>query len=241
MSAEVYNKKQLDAGTITTQMVTALGRLWQEEHGLEVDGYIGPQTQASILSAIAPSELTPGTTWTPWDGPLARQPKNRAEVYEIFGNPGVGHVDSRWQRENIVELHGRNRLPGVPEKWYVKLHKDVEPYAREGLRRAEISSAYQIQRFGGFVFRHIRHNSANPLSMHAFGIAFDVDPGINYAKQFKRGAAPTPWGEEWFKLWPDGVDEAFVEALESCGWTWGGRWQTYVDPMHFEFTGDASV
>jgi len=241
MSAESYNQKQMDTGKLTWEMITEVTKLWQLTHGLAADGYFGPNTQQSVTAAMTPPPYAPSTEWEPWDGPLARQPKNRTQVYEMFGNPGSGTVNPAWQAANIIELHDLNKLPGVPSKWYVKLHKDIEPYAREGLRRAQISSKYEIVRFGGFVFRHVQYNSKNPLSYHSWGIAFDVDADRNYAKTFAAGTKPVPWSPEWMKIWPSGVDQAFVHALASCGFTWGGSWSTFVDPMHFEWTGSRPV
>jgi hypothetical protein len=238
--AESYNEKKLADGTLTWEMITELGRFWQQGHGLEVDGFIGAQTAATIVPVVTPPVFSPGRLWEPWDGPLSKQPRSRSEIYEMFGNPGTTAPSASWERANLVELHGSTRLPGVSEKWYVKLHKLVEPYAREGLRRAQISSQYTIERFGGYVFRHTRHDPAQPLSYHSWGIAFDVDPGRNYAKPYARGKAPKPWSPEWMALWPDGVDKAFVEALASCGWTWGGAWD-FCDPMHWEWAGRVGV
>ena len=42
-------------------------------------------------------------------------------------------------------------------------------------------------------------------------------------------------------LWPDGLPRAFVEAFESVGFSWGGRWKGYCDPMHFSFSGASDV
>lgn len=164
---------------------------------------------------------------------------NRSEVYLTFGNP----KDPSWESENIVELHGSNSLPGVPKKWYVKVNKKIEPHIREALERAQTTSKYKIDRFGGYVLRHIRHDPSRPLSLHSWGIAFDVDPKRNHPKTFARGKAPRPWSTAWMKIWPNGVDVNFVEAFEDCGFRWGGDWGKpieqvrYVDPMHFEWIG----
>ena len=156
----------------------------------------------------------------------------------MFGNPGVGSVDWRWRRKNIVVVRD---LPGVPRKWYVKLHRLAEPYFREGLRRALVAG-YEVDRFGGFVFRHIRNDSARPLSLHALGIAADVNSQDNYSRTFRRGTTPEAWKAEWNDAWPRGVPRAFVEAMQSVGFVWGSDWDedgvtadhSYIDPMHFE-------
>jgi hypothetical protein len=182
--------------------------------------------------------------WKPFSGPLDRLPRNRKEVYEIFGNPGSGTVDKKWKKENIRTYRD---LPGIPRKWYFQFHKLAEPNLREGLRRAQIAAPdYVITRAGGFVFRHIRHDSSRPLSKHSWGIAIDNNPKQNSAKYFRpRGTAPEMWGEEWLKIWPEGVTQAWVEAMQSAGFVWGGNWDgdetstdhTFIDNMHCEICG----
>ncbi len=56
-----YNAKQLEAGKLTADHITALVRHWQETHGLTADGMAGPATLASILGTfvvpVRPGEL----------------------------------------------------------------------------------------------------------------------------------------------------------------------------------------
>lgn len=246
MSANQYNVGKL--GSLTAAELTALTESWQTCEGLEVDGKYGPKTRESVLAAAAHSKsgvftsapaIISSREWKPFDGPLDKLPRNRREVYAIFGNPGVGKVARKWKRDNIVTVRD---FPGVPRKWHVSVHRLAEPYMREGLRRAHLVSPYVIERFGCFVFRHIRHDSANPLSMHSWGIAFDVDARRNFSQTYKRGEGPVAWSEEYMRVWPNGVDRAFVEALQSVGFAWGSDWDedgmstdhTYYDPMHFE-------
>ena len=239
--AVAFNQKEYDAKRLTMEMVTQLGLHWQETHApLKPDAWIGNATQSSITVALTPPPFVAGDVWKPWDGPLTKQPKTRSEVYDMFGNPGQGTASPAWERANIVELHGNTHVDGIPEVFYFKIHRLVEPYLREGFRRAGISSKYTVRRAGGYVFRHIRGDTKRPLSLHAFGIAFDVDADVNYAKYLDHENLPVPWSPQWMAIWPKGVDKAFVDAMASCGWSWGGAWKLkdgFVDPMHFEWTG----
>lgn len=163
----------------------------------------------------------------PFDGPLRRIPQTRTEVYRVFGDPGVGKPDPKWERKWMVVA--RN-LPGDHK---VYCHRLVEPYLREALRRCG-TEAMAIDKIGCWNFRHQRHDPARPLSYHAWGIAADIDPADNSARQYAPGLAPEPFSEGWHSVWPYGVSERIVLAFESVGWRWGGRWKGFVDPMHFE-------
>jgi hypothetical protein len=233
--AVAYNAKQMASGAFTPDMIVALVAAWQNGHDMAADGCCGPATQAAIETLMIDNSQPPPPKWPPFDGPLARFPKTRREVYDMFGDPGSSAVDGVWEKASIVTV--RN-MPGVPAKWYFEIHKLAEPYAREGLRRAQLAAAlYKIARAASFVFRHQRHDPKMPLSYHSWGIAIDIDSDLNYSKTFGAGKTPEPWGPEWMKLWPKGLPKAFVEAMESVGWKWGGRWKGYVDPMHFELVG----
>lgn len=184
--------------------------------------------------------MTLAEAWPPFDGPLERIPRHRADVYAMFGDPGKGEPDPAWERANIITVRD---LPGVPPVWHFQTHRKVEPYIREALRRAAIAAPeYRIERAASRVFRHIRHDPKAPLSMHSWGIAFDVDAKHNGGKSFDKGKKPSPWSTGWLKAWPQGLPQAFVEAVESVGFWWGGRWSAaYVDPMHFEFKGPSAA
>jgi len=256
MSADAYNARELAAGRINAGHLTAMARCAQRELGLTTDGMVGEKTRAALMGAraeevtpISPPASEPSDQRTEafgeFDGPLVKIPRGRSEVLAAFGDPGTkASPNRRWARENIITVRD---LPGVPRKWFFQVHKLAEPYMREGLRRASELSKYEIDRAGCWVLRHIQHNPGKPLSLHSWGIAVDFDAGRNRARTFKRGQGPRPWSDEWNELWPKGVDQAFVEGMESVGFTWGGVWGhsggdfagranacSYFDPMHFE-------
>jgi hypothetical protein len=173
-----------------------------------------------------------------WE-PSIEIPKNRIEAYKIFGNPGsLGVIDKKWERENMIVARD---LPGPIKKLYV--HRLAEPFLRESLARAvSIGAEKYITRLGCFNFRSQRHDASRPLSYHAFGIAIDINPSENsgwyrdpeFSPRRKRGPIPAPFDRQWCEYWPSGIPENLVECFESVGWRWGGRWKTYVDPMHFQ-------
>ena len=72
---------------------------------------------------------------------------------------------------------------------------------------------------GGFNWRTVAGTELQ--SAHSFGVAVDLNP--------KLGAY---W--RWQKEWKNQVPDAIVDAFESEGFAWGGRW-FHFDTMHFEY------
>lgn len=109
----------------------------------------------------------------------------------------------------------------------------LSPAAAQAMNRASANLAplaaqeQGLKKFlkmdGGFTWRRIA--GENRLSPHAFGIAFDISPGI-----------ATYW--RWSKLRPHPMQKSYpaaiVEAFENEGFIWGGKWHEY-DLMHFEY------
>ena len=168
-----------------------------------------------------------------------------AQALELYGNPGTGdEPDPAWVREHIVTFQGMKALPGIPSRFYLAVHKDIADPLRKALEAARKAAPwYTIQRAGCFVFLRVRwdtlaqaeheHRPLRPLSLHAWGIAIDLDPAQNSAHDFGDHPPPRPWSSTWVKLWPDGLPMQFVEAMEAAGFDWGGRW-SLCDPMHFQ-------
>ena len=222
-AADRYNAEPL--GQLSVSEFSQLTAQWQRANGLSVDGKYGPLTEGSVKGSMA------GAPSQSWDGgPLKAIPRNRREVYQVYGNPGTSKVDRAWKRENIVHAVG---LPGTWAGNGRYCHQLAEPYFREALRRCEkIGVVTYITRIGGFVFRHQRHDPSRPLSYHSWGIAFDINASDNSPRTL--AGDPEPWSAEWMRLWPDGVPRGLVESFESVGFSWGGRWRRWADPMHFE-------
>lgn len=112
-------------------------------------------------------------------------------------------------------------------------HLHLSPAPAQAMNRADAllapQAAYEprlktlLKMDGGFAWRRIA--GENRLSPHAFGIAFDISPGI-----------ATYW--RWSKLRPHPLQKSYpasiVAAFENEGFIWGGKWHEY-DLMHFEY------
>lgn len=190
------------------------------------------------------------TEWQRFDGPLGvtlhddsmglyetiNVPCGWPETLKVYGDPKVTYgaggkviVDRTWERENL--MLAKNLGFGV-SKLYV--HRKMEPYLREGFRRAAVSLkadniAWEPEKVGCFSPRHQRYNRNRPLSDHTLAIAIDVDPALNAPKTTNA----KPFSTEWYQIWPQGVPRQFVHAMKSVGFDWGGYWTGWKDPMHF--------
>lgn len=163
-----------------------------------------------------------------------------AQLIARYGDPGVKLVlpSPTWEKASIVTARDAGGdvkgMPGVPAQFYFRVHRLVEPAMRAAFAAAKAACpTYKIGRAACYVYRHQRHDSKRPLSTHSWGVAVDVDPDQNSAKTFAK-ASPAPWSPEWMAAWPKGLPRAFVEAFEANGFDWGGRWGSFVDPMHFQ-------
>jgi hypothetical protein len=241
--AAAYIKSQIASGALDHKDIARLVERAQLAMGLDADGLPGPITLARLDGFFIEADLTPPPMEMPvaFDGPLERIPRNTPDLIAMLGNPAKpdGSENPAWRDANIVTAHD---LPGVPPKWHFMAHRKIMPYIREGFRRAGIAAPeYVIERAAAYVFRHMRHDPNLPLSKHSWGAALDIDPALNGAATFKVGQEPVPFSPAWRVRWPQGLPQAFVEAFESVGFAWGGRWKGFVDPMHFEFVGKSTA
>lgn len=118
--------------------------------------------------------------------------------------------DPAWVEANIAS--GEVALLGT-----VTCHRLVFPQLHAAMTEiAEAGLSDEIGDYGGcYVPRFIDRDPNKPLSMHAFGLAFDINVSTN-----QLGTR----GDQHPQV---------VEILERWGFAWGGRWAR-PDPMHFE-------
>lgn len=132
--------------------------------------------------------------------------------YVSFGD-GMIQIDSTWVRRNIVKAS----VPVLGGE--VVCHRLLIPQLRGALQEiADRGLAHLIDRsqYGGcWVPRHVLFNPGRGLSMHAWGLAVDINVSTN-----GYGAKPQ-------------MDPRIVEVFDRWGFVWGGRWST-PDGMHFE-------
>ncbi len=135
--------------------------------------------------------------------------------YEEMPNGWIEIFDASWESKYFqkVEIEGLYRP--------VYCNKLIIPALKTAMhaivRNATFLHEYEyIEVFQCFAPRHIRNNPHLPLSLHTFGIAFDINPEENKVKSLKPSI-------------PMGI----VDIFESVGFEWGGRWKL-KDYMHFQ-------
>ena len=141
------------------------------------------------------------------------------ETKARFGEFAVGlpygsdwiRIEPRWLDRNIVTR-------SVPILGAVTCNRRLFAPLRRALRRLErrgLSSVVDRADYAG-CFAPRRIPGSGSLSLHAWGLAIDIN------------AAANP------RLGDSRQDRRLVRAMEDAGFTWGGRWPTVPDPMHFE-------
>jgi hypothetical protein len=141
------------------------------------------------------------------------------ETKARFGEFAVGlpygsdwiRIDPRWVGRNIV-TRSVPLLGSVTcnRRIFKPLHRALRSLERRGLSRVVDRSGYA----GCFAPRRIPGSGS--LSLHAWGLAIDINASANP------------------RLGKSRQDRRLVQAMEDAGFTWGGRWPTVPDPMHFE-------
>ena len=132
-----------------------------------------------------------------------------------FDDRGEGRIepDPDWVEEHIVTAD----VPLLDGQ--VRCHELLVPQLEGALGELEerdLGHLIDPGQYGGcWVPRHIMHEPDRALSLHAWGLAVDLNVSTNR------------YGDE-----PQ-MDERVVEVFERWGFAWGGHWRT-PDGMHFE-------
>ena len=123
---------------------------------------------------------------------------------------GTIQPDARWVAANIV-------YATVPVLGTVRCHRLIVPQLRAALREVQAAGlAGTVRSFDGcYVPRFIERNPDRAVSLHTWGIAFDLNAQSNM---------PGAQGD---------MDMRVVNIMKKWGFRWGGDW-SYPDPMHFE-------
>jgi hypothetical protein len=163
----------------------------------------------------AATRLLPG-------GPGDIGPARPAGLKVRFGEPAVGlPYGNDWVRLSPAFVHRYIVSRRVPILGTVSCHRAMVPHLRAALgelARRGLSGLVNPADFAG-CYAPRRIQPRGQLSLHAWGLAVD----LNASRNPFRGTSHQ--------------DPRLVRVMEKHGFTWGGRWPTRPDPMHFELRG----
>ena len=123
--------------------------------------------------------------------------------------------DPAWVRRDI-------RSARVPILGTVTCHRRMIPALRRAMADLERRGLARLVDPGDYAgcYAPRRIPTSGTLSLHAWGLAVDLNASRN------------PQGS------PPHQDLRLVHVMERHGFSWGGRWPTVPDGMHFEYHGD---
>lgn len=193
------------------------GKLGLTNPTLLVVGVSQDAKLADVMSGLG--DVLPGVSFEP-----TRPAENRAFFsgaaaqkaigsFKYTGNAdGTIHQDAGWVAKNITS---RN----IPILGRVRCHRAMFTQLEAALteiQAAGLAAEIKPGQYGGcYVPRFIQRDGSRPLSMHAWGLAVDINTLDN-----PQGATPR-------------INAEVVAIFEKWGFRWGGRWSP-PDGHHFE-------
>jgi D-alanyl-D-alanine carboxypeptidase-like protein len=168
----------------------------------------------------AAARILPGGP-PPAAGPVG--PARPGTLKVRFGEPAVGlPYGSDWIRLDPGFVHRYIVSRRVPILGTVSCHRAMVPHLRAALAELSRRGLAGLVNPGDYAgcYAPRRIQPRGQLSLHAWGLAVD----LNASRNPFRGRSHQ--------------DPRLVRIMERHGFTWGGRWPTRPDPMHFEFRGD---
>lgn len=167
----------------------------------------------------ATARILPGGPLKP-SGPVG--PARPALLKVRFGEPAVGlPYGSDWIRLDPAFVRRYVVYRRVPILGTVRCHRAMVPHLRAALRELVRRGLAGLVDRGDFAgcWAPRRIQARGQLSLHAWGLAVDLNASRN------------PF------MGRSHQDPRLVRVMEKHGFTWGGRWPTRPDPMHFELRG----
>lgn len=238
LAGEGFGVGSLDG--IFGQKTTGATKRFQKENGLVVDGVVGAQTLRRAMElGFDPFDwpgAAPGGEKDPYFPPLPQELRalSFGDAQRLYGTfqwrpaptpeePRAIRILGNWQQENIVMVE-------VPQ--LAQIRRPVGPRRAMHRRAAEsivkLWSAWEeagllhlVRTFDGLFNPRVIGKSTVP-SLHAFGVAFDINAGWN-----SWGGQPAPVGAE-------GSVRLLVPIANELGFFWGGHYRGKKDGMHFE-------
>lgn len=167
-----------------------------------------PRDRASRIAAVLPGAIDRRGGIV---RPVAVKPRFGEFAVRLPFREDWIEIRPRWLRQNIV-------TQTAPILGAVTCHRAMFTPLRRALGKLERRGLSRLVSPGGYAgcYAPRRIPGSGSLSLHAWGVAIDLNAADN--PQFGSSRQ----------------DPRLVRAMERAGFTWGGRWPTAPDPMHFE-------
>jgi hypothetical protein len=133
------------------------------------------------------------------------------QIQYVNAEGGRIKITNGWSEDNTVAIF----LPVVGKEIVHKKLADVFFEVFEQVQRQGLSS--EVRQFAVWAPRHKMNDPSKPLSLHSWAIACDVNWSEN------------PPGH------PSRIHPGVVQIFEAAGFTWGAKFHSNPDPMHFQW------
>jgi hypothetical protein len=173
------------------------------------DAFDRPRTAVAVLGR------------PPW--PVRRRIASTAELKERFGEFALRlPIGSDWVTPDPAWVARHIVTRRVPIVGPVHCNRRMIPALRRAMAELVRRRLARLVDPGDYAgcYAPRRIPGSGSLSLHAWGLAVDLNASRN------------PQGS------PPRQDRRLVAVMERHGFSWGGRWPTVPDGMHFEFHGD---
>jgi hypothetical protein len=139
-----------------------------------------------------------------------------------------------------IKVPGWDRALEKEVELDLTIHKDVADDVLNCVTKLK-ESGFKIYSIGGYSYRVVKtpkkksdgsgyaDDPSGKLSNHSFGVAIDINPGVNpfiYNSNVDPNATDTET-----KMRTN--NSPVVKAFKEIGWGWGGNYSSYKDYMHF--------
>ncbi len=203
---------------------------------------VGLAACAASAAPYAPPRFSAGVEQPRWAdirhswraGCPVGPPELRLVKLSYWGFDGRAHVGRL-----VVHRRVARDIVGVFRRLYAArfpIRRMVPVSAYRGSDRASMAA----DNTSAFNCRPVAGSASGRWSMHAYGVAVDVNPVEN--PYVYGGRASPPAGSRYVDRTPYRPGMAveggvLVEAFAAVGWKWGGRWAGTPDYQHFSTTG----
>lgn len=203
------------------------------ERRLPSPDLLPPPASGSYESTVVPvpAEVLARSTWQP--GCPVQPEELRYLTLSFWGFDGRAHTG-----EMLVHADVAAEVVRVFERLFA-VRFPIEEMRVVAAPELDLPPTGDGNNTSGFVCRPARGQTR--FSAHAYGLAIDINPFLN---PYRKGDLVLPelasayLDRDWERPGMLAEGGVVVQAFDAIGWTWGGRWSSPLDLMHFSATGD---